>query len=230
MSHLFSSHTLFSAFSRYCFKRIRIINHLYYLTNCLPSGFQQVARPQLIRDHTMIYFNNLAEHVMNTHSFQNSIWLTQYSIWYYNQQLQIIDDRLILLESHLKNIDVISFNLVKHNKIHECCTLHAQLRSHKVSKFASALPFPLYMQADHNHQGYGATSQSEQSGKSHEKNPNRTMVVNLSSKTLPPEAISLLDKGLSFCPTPRNLDTEKLTLELNEFYRRVRLREFFTAK
>ncbi|PIK51564.1 hypothetical protein BSL78_11526 [Apostichopus japonicus] len=38
---------------------------------------------------------------------------------------------------------------------------------------------------------------------------------------------NLLSKGLNFCPKPRQVNAQKLSLDLNLFYRRLRLREFF---
>ena len=37
----------------------------------------------------------------------------------------------------------------------------------------------------------------------------------------------LLSKGLNFCPKPRQTDTQQLSLDLNAFYRRMRIREHF---
>ena len=52
-------------------------------------------------------------------------------------------------------------------------------------------------------------------------------VVNLSEIQLSPAEVTLLSKGLSFCPTPPQLDTFQLQNDLEDFYRRLRLREFF---
>ena len=51
--------------------------------------------------------------------------------------------------------------------------------------------------------------------------------LNLSSKDLPPEMFSLLDKGKGFCPTPRNYDTFALINDATSYTRRCRLREYF---
>lgn len=50
--------------------------------------------------------------------------------------------------------------------------------------------------------------------------------MNLSSKTLSPTHMSLLDKGLSFVPTTQS-DDFKVTVDLFRFFRNIRLREFF---
>ncbi|XP_069822511.1 uncharacterized protein [Dendropsophus ebraccatus] len=52
------------------------------------------------------------------------------------------------------------------------------------------------------------------------------LVYNISSKTLTHTEMSLLQKGLSFCPTP-NFDTFKLEQELNRFFRTLRLKVHF---
>ena len=54
-----------------------------------------------------------------------------------------------------------------------------------------------------------------------------TTVVNLSGQDLSDEENTLLSKGLSFCPTPRRLDENQLLDDLESFFRRLRLREFF---
>ena len=52
-------------------------------------------------------------------------------------------------------------------------------------------------------------------------------VINLSKRDLSKGEISLLSKGLKFCPTPRDLDRGKLKTDLEEFGRRLRLKWFF---
>ena len=51
-------------------------------------------------------------------------------------------------------------------------------------------------------------------------------VVTISCQ-LSEEETKLLSKGLNFCPKPRQTDTQKLSLDLAAFYRRLRLREHF---
>ena len=51
--------------------------------------------------------------------------------------------------------------------------------------------------------------------------------MNLSGEELSKEEETLLSKGLSFCPTPTHLDEDQLLDDLDSFFRRLRLREFF---
>ena len=53
------------------------------------------------------------------------------------------------------------------------------------------------------------------------------IVVNLSSRTLTEAESSLLSKGLSFCPTPAEVDTYTLKKDVLEFVRRIHLKEYF---
>ncbi|EDO26104.1 predicted protein, partial [Nematostella vectensis] len=53
------------------------------------------------------------------------------------------------------------------------------------------------------------------------------VVVNLSSRELSRVEVALLSKGLKFCPTPNELDVFALRKDINDFVRRIRLREFF---
>ena len=39
--------------------------------------------------------------------------------------------------------------------------------------------------------------------------------------------MSLLKKGLTFCPATRSLNRVQLEADLHEFYRRLRLRDYF---
>ena len=57
--------------------------------------------------------------------------------------------------------------------------------------------------------------------------PTQRAVVNLSDFTLTPDMISLLSRGLNFCPTPGEPDMGKLRSELNTFHRKLRLRAYF---
>lgn len=52
-------------------------------------------------------------------------------------------------------------------------------------------------------------------------------VVNLSGVSLSEAELSLLSKGLSLCPTPPTLDTFQMEIDLEDLYRRLRLKEFF---
>ena len=55
---------------------------------------------------------------------------------------------------------------------------------------------------------------------------NRT-VVNLSKRVLTEAEISLLSKGLKFCPTPEKIDVYHLRKDIKEYIRRIRLKEYF---
>ena len=55
-------------------------------------------------------------------------------------------------------------------------------------------------------------------------------VVNLSSVDLSEAEIKLLSKGLSFCPTPRKVDWIELKADVEDFSRRLRLKEYFHGR
>ena len=52
-------------------------------------------------------------------------------------------------------------------------------------------------------------------------------VVNLSQRELTDNEVSLLSKGLNFCPTPSDFDRYKLRRDIYEFIWRIRLKEYF---
>ena len=54
-------------------------------------------------------------------------------------------------------------------------------------------------------------------------------VVNLSSEKFSDAELSLLSKGLSFCPTPPFLNIQEIKCDLRKFERRIRLAEFFAT-
>ena len=54
-----------------------------------------------------------------------------------------------------------------------------------------------------------------------------TAVVNLSENALRRTKINLLSKGLSFCPTPCHIEKEQILDDLELFFRRLCLKEFF---
>ena len=58
------------------------------------------------------------------------------------------------------------------------------------------------------------------------RNPPIKTVINLSNIQLSPAEVSLLEKGLSFCPKPPRPNTFELKKDLQEFSRRLRLKEF----
>ena len=62
------------------------------------------------------------------------------------------------------------------------------------------------------------------------KNPGYQTVVNLSKRELTGAEISLLWKGLKFCPTPEKVDIYSLRKDIREYVRRVRLREYFYSE
>ena len=56
---------------------------------------------------------------------------------------------------------------------------------------------------------------------------NNPGVINLSPRVLTPSRISLLGKGLKFCPTPPMLDPGILRTDLDGLHRRLRLISYF---
>ena len=52
-------------------------------------------------------------------------------------------------------------------------------------------------------------------------------VINLSTVALNNDEISLLSRGLSFCPTPWQANQEEILDDLESYFRRLRLKEFF---
>ena len=56
------------------------------------------------------------------------------------------------------------------------------------------------------------------------------MVVNLSSKLLNAAESSLLSKGLIFFPNPPKINVRELDEDLDQFARRLRIKEYFHSK
>ena len=54
-----------------------------------------------------------------------------------------------------------------------------------------------------------------------------SIVINLSGATLSSDEISLLSKGLTFCPVPRRVNENEILDDLESYFRRLRLKEFF---
>ena len=53
------------------------------------------------------------------------------------------------------------------------------------------------------------------------------IVVNLSKRHLTEAEVSLLSKGLKFCPTPERIDIYNVRKDIRDYVRRIRLREYF---
>ena len=60
--------------------------------------------------------------------------------------------------------------------------------------------------------------------------PVPSTVINLSGSQLSDAEMALLSKGLSFCPTPPSVNTEQLRDDFERFFRRIRLKEFFSDR
>jgi hypothetical protein len=56
------------------------------------------------------------------------------------------------------------------------------------------------------------------------------VVVNLSSKPLNSAESSLLFKGLNFCLNPPKINVRELDEDLDQFARRLRIKEYFDSK
>ena len=54
-------------------------------------------------------------------------------------------------------------------------------------------------------------------------------VINLSSRILSDVEFLALSKGMNFCPVPEQVDLHQFKLDLKQFSRRLRLREFFSS-
>lgn len=59
-------------------------------------------------------------------------------------------------------------------------------------------------------------------------NNNNNKIVNLSDVKLSEHELSLLDKGLTFCPTPKTFNKIHFLKDILSFYRRLRLKEYFS--
>ena len=55
-------------------------------------------------------------------------------------------------------------------------------------------------------------------------------MINLSSCSLSTDEISVLSRGLTFCPTPRHINWPEVSADIYDFSRRMRLTEFFFDK
>ena len=52
-------------------------------------------------------------------------------------------------------------------------------------------------------------------------------VINISQRNLSNHELDVLSKGLSFCPVPYEVNELKLKMDLDAYFRRLRLQEFF---
>lgn len=57
-----------------------------------------------------------------------------------------------------------------------------------------------------------------------------TSVVNLSSETLSDDEMAILSKGMSFIPTPHNVDKDSIMTSVNNFQRKIKLSYFWSQK
>ena len=55
-------------------------------------------------------------------------------------------------------------------------------------------------------------------------------VVNISNKVLTQAEISLLSKGLKFCPTPKELDWSAIKWDVKEFCRKIKCKAYFEGR
>ena len=58
-------------------------------------------------------------------------------------------------------------------------------------------------------------------------NLDTTSVINLSQTPLSNDELLVLARGLTFCPTPKRINLAELSADINDFTRRMRLKEYF---
>ena len=58
-------------------------------------------------------------------------------------------------------------------------------------------------------------------------NLDTTSVINLSQTPLSNDELLVLARGLTFCPTPKRINLAELSADINDFKRRMRLKEYF---
>ena len=63
--------------------------------------------------------------------------------------------------------------------------------------------------------------------KNHNTQLDTNAVINLSNRTLTHDETQVLARGLSFCPTPHNINWTEVKADLNKLSRRMRLLEYF---
>jgi len=76
----------------------------------------------------------------------------------------------------------------------------------------------------------GTPRDSKSTDRKDTRNRGHQTVVNLSQRVLTQTEVSLLSKGLKFCPTPEKIDIYSLQKDIEEYVRRVRLREYFYSE
>ena len=72
---------------------------------------------------------------------------------------------------------------------------------------------------------YNSSRNNEQQAKT--KHNQKSAVINLSNRKLPPDELSVLELGLSFCPSVKQYNKEQLADDAFHFVRRMKLREYF---
>ena len=58
-------------------------------------------------------------------------------------------------------------------------------------------------------------------------NLDTTSLINLSQTPLSNDKLLVLARGLTFCPTPKRINLAELSADINDFTRRMRLKEYF---
>lgn len=77
------------------------------------------------------------------------------------------------------------------------------------------------------HQPHPQISSSVHSPRSRQRSSKNQIIYNISHRTLTEAERSVIELGLSFCPSQKELDKNQLTDDLFQFIRKLKLREFF---
>ena len=197
-------------------------SHLSFLKTCLrnglvPKGFTVKNTPTVPNDGlgTLVWpeWSRILHHT--------SVLLMKTIKQYHQQSIKSITQDIKRIESHAHSLpDFTTTNEYIQNAIQD---QRDKLNSTKQTKLSSLREARLKQKRRRRRRRkFPRTSVP-----STQTTPVVNTVMNLSGVPLSSGEHSLLEKGLSFCPTPPKVNTFQLQFDLTLFYRRLRLREYF---
>ena len=249
-----SSKALFNSARRTRLKITRYQSHLYNLltykiNNMIPKGLTPKCHPA-IRSNNPLFWQRRNENLKNLAKSQLDLLLEETK-----NNVALLNSTFSAQKEELRqslNDDLTYFRLCKHleNMAFNLLTNLNQRRSKKLQNLLrSNHTAPLLHQSqvdtgsssgNTNHQQLRRKKRRARSSQLRRKNrrtrselqnsSNLTLddpVIDLSNVQLSPAEMKLLSRGLTFAPTPQSINWSVVQADINDFARRLRLKEFF---
>ncbi|XP_070581465.1 uncharacterized protein [Ptychodera flava] len=206
-------------------KKIQCESHINNLTDYIenditPKGLKIKVRPNICNERPG-FKNNVKRVLHNTERKLMHLIINEQKKAFHTYARKITDTESLMTQQ-LRHDQIADISEKLDRFTANLTTVRKQRHYQKLKKFKNRChPSDNINNTTRNSRHYH--SRRNNRGKKNKPTPDPKAVINLSTIKLSDSDISVLSKGLSFCPTPKTININELKLDIAEFKRKCRL-------